>query len=210
MKTYRKLIVFVLVFFALSCDKEETKPTTNNNNNNGTTTTVPAFDASVASTSEAVAETSFKISSTIKENGGSAITQHGHVWSDTKTEPTNADSKTELGASSGPFPLKFTSEIKSLKANTTYNVRAYATNDKGTSYGAVVQVKTASQPINGGDLMALITDPAQSRQVAVYLVGRMLTTWKLSLIDAISGAVAQAAQLALAGHIGGGDAAGEQ
>lgn len=140
MKTFQKLISFMLLFIALSCAKEETKPTTNNNN--GTTVTVPAFDASVASTTEGITDVSFKISSTLKENGGSAITQHGHVWSDTKTEPTIADVKTELGASSGPFPLKFNSEIKGLKPNTTYNVRAYATNDKGTTYGAVVQAKT--------------------------------------------------------------------
>lgn len=150
MKTYQNILSFVLLFFVISCAKEETKPTTNSNNgnnNNGTTATAPAFDASVVSTTEGITDVSFKISSTLKANGGSAITQHGHVWSDTKTEPTIADSKTELGATTGPFPLKFTSEIKNLKANTTYNVRAYATNDKGTTYGAVVQTKTASQPI---------------------------------------------------------------
>lgn len=145
----------MLLFFALSCDKEETKPTTNSNNgsnNNGTTVTAPAFDASVASTTEGITDVSFKINSTLKDNGGSAITQHGHVWSDTKTEPTVADSKTELGATTGPFPLKFTSEIKSLKANTTYNVRAYATNDKGITYGAVVQAKTNNATVIGNSL----------------------------------------------------------
>lgn len=148
MKTTIKIISFLLFFSVISCDKEETKPTTNTNNGNtGTTATAPAFDASVASTTESITDVSLKISSTLKENGGSAITQHGHVWSDTKTDPTTSDSKTELGATTGPFPLKFTSEIKSLKANTTYSVRAYATNDKGTTYGAVVQMKTNNATI---------------------------------------------------------------
>ena len=155
MKTYQKLISFVLLFIAISCDKEETKPTTNSNNgnnNNATTVTAPSFDASVASTTEGITDVSFKINSTLKDNGGSAITQHGHVWSDTKNEPTVADSKTELGATTGPFPLKFISEIKSLKANTTYNVRAYATNEKGTTYGAVVQAKTNNATVTGNSL----------------------------------------------------------
>lgn len=166
MKTIFKSFILLSFLLVFSCDKEEAKPTTNNGNNtnNGTTATAPAFDASVASTSESITDVSFKISSTLKENGGSAITQHGHVWSDTKTEPTIADSKTELGATTGPFPLKFTSEIKSLKANTTYNVRAYATNDKGTTYGAVVQTKTAQtvELVKFGEIKASIIKTTSS------------------------------------------------
>ncbi|MCU0423973.1 MAG: hypothetical protein MUC81_14315 [Bacteroidia bacterium] len=165
MKTFIRLMILLCVCFAISCDKEETKPITNTNNGNtGTTATAPAFDASVASTTESITDVSFKISSTLKENGGSAITQHGHVWSDTKTDPTIADSKTELGATTGPFPLKFTSEIKNLKANTTYNVRAYATNDKGTTYGAVVQAKTvqAVELVKFGEIRASIIKTTSS------------------------------------------------
>lgn len=108
------------------------------------TTTTPTLDNSANATgSSDITATSAKVSSTLSANGGAAISQHGHVWSETNATPTTADTKTELGATNGPFPLRFTSELKSLKANTTYNIRAYATNDKGTSYGAVIQTKTS-------------------------------------------------------------------
>lgn len=144
----KKQLILSLSLFSLltvgilNCKKKEdpapSKPT------NPVTTTAPTLDnAANATGSSDITATSAKVSSTLSANGGAAISQHGHVWSETNAAPTTADAKTELGAASGPFPLKFTSELKSLKANTTYNVRAYATNDKGTTYGTAVQVKTA-------------------------------------------------------------------
>lgn len=142
------LLVF-LTLILLSCDKKEDEPAPGGTTPPTTTSTAPALDNAAAATtpSDITTETA-KVSSTLTGNGGAAITQYGHVWSDTKTAPTTADAKTELGKTDGPFPLKFTSDLKSLKANTTYNVRAYATNDKGTSYGTAVQVKTlANVPV---------------------------------------------------------------
>ncbi|NIJ52649.1 IPT/TIG domain-containing protein [Dyadobacter arcticus] len=109
----------------------------------------PVFGAANTNSSADITAASAKVSSTITSKGDGEIIQHGHVWSDTKSDPTPADAKTELGKADGPFPLKFTSDLKSLKANTTYNVRAYATNDKGTSYGAAVQVMTGAAPLAG-------------------------------------------------------------
>ena len=62
--------------------------------------------------------------------GGSSITVHGICWS-TVTTPTIADNKTtdSIGSDS------FTSVITGLSSNTTYYVRAYATNIAGTAYG---------------------------------------------------------------------------
>lgn len=130
----------------LNCKKKEdpapSKPT---NPTNPVTATAPTIDNTAnATTSSDITAVSAKVSSTLSANGGAAISQHGHVWSETNAAPTTADSKTELGKTDGPFPLKFTSELKSLKANTTYNIRAYATNDKGTTYGTAVQVKTTA------------------------------------------------------------------
>lgn len=65
-------------------------------------------------------------------------TQHGHCWNTTGT-PTTADSKTENGASSATGA--FTSAISGLVAGTIYYVRAYATNDGGTSYGGSTSFK---------------------------------------------------------------------
>lgn len=128
--------------------------------------TTPAAFSTDNISSDITAETA-KVSSTLTANGGAAITQYGHVWSDTKPDPTTADAKTELGKTDGPFPLKFTSDLKSLKANTAYNVRAYATNDKGTSYGTAVQVKTATAPV-------VITNPDDAETI---YVGANYTTY---------------------------------
>lgn len=65
-------------------------------------------------------------------DGGNDVTVRGVVWSET-TGPTvesNAG-KTEDGSGTG----EFTSSITGLTANTTYYVRAYATNNQGTAYG---------------------------------------------------------------------------
>ena len=77
------------------------------------------------------------------------ITQYGHVWS-TRPNPTLSDSKTELGNSQQP--LQFQSTMKDLSPNTTYYVRAYATNRVGTSYGKELTFKTSSTiHISGND-----------------------------------------------------------
>ncbi|KKM74742.1 hypothetical protein LCGC14_1397280 [marine sediment metagenome] len=67
----------------------------------------------------------------INDIGGSAVTQHGHVWS-TTINPTTADSKTTLGTGAAGA---FASDITVLTDGTTYYVRAYATNSFGTAYG---------------------------------------------------------------------------
>ncbi len=62
-------------------------------------------------------------------------TAHGVCWNTTGT-PTTAGSKTDEGATSATGA--FTTGITGLTAGTKYYVRAYATNDSGTGYGAEV------------------------------------------------------------------------
>lgn len=152
----KKLILSLSLFSLLAIilvnckKKEDPTPSTPTTPTNPVTATAPTIDnAANATVSSDITATSAKVSSTLSANGGAAISQHGHVWSETSAAPTTADAKTELGATSGPFPLKFTSELKNLKANTNYNVRAYAVNDKGTVYGAAVQVKTTAVAVTG-------------------------------------------------------------
>ncbi len=66
-------------------------------------------------------------------------TAHGVCWNTTGT-PTTADSKTDKGTASATGA--FTGSMTGLSANTTYYVRAYATNTSGTSYGDQVSFKT--------------------------------------------------------------------
>ena len=63
-------------------------------------------------------------------NGNAMVTARGICWS-TKPNPTISDSKTTDGSGTGSY----TSNLSNLAYQTTYYVRAYATNEKGTSYG---------------------------------------------------------------------------
>jgi len=73
----------------------------------------------------------------ITAQGSSSITARGVCWS-TTTAPTTANSKTTNGTGIGIY----TSNITGLTANTTYFVRAYATNTQGTSYGSEISFTT--------------------------------------------------------------------
>ncbi len=65
-------------------------------------------------------------------DGGSPVTARGMVWS-TIIKPT-IDNNTGI-TSDGTGTGTFTSSITGLTENTTYHVRAYATNANGTEYG---------------------------------------------------------------------------
>lgn len=68
---------------------------------------------------------------TITSDGGAAVTARGVVWN-TSGSPTTADNKTV----DGEGPGEFTSKITRLDPGDTYYLRAYATNQAGTAYGA--------------------------------------------------------------------------
>lgn len=71
------------------------------------------------------------------DEGGATVTARGVCWS-TSQNPTISDSHTADGSGPGSF----TSNITGLNALTTYYVRAYATNDAGTTYGSQVSFTT--------------------------------------------------------------------
>ncbi len=73
----------------------------------------------------------------VTSDGGSEVTGKGVCWS-TSENPTISDSKTNDGSGTGTF----TSSITGLTINTTYYVRAYATNAKGTAYGNMISFTT--------------------------------------------------------------------
>jgi hypothetical protein len=78
-------------------------------------------------------------------DGGSPLSARGICWS-TSTNPTvSLSTKTIDGSGIGSF----SSNITSLTAGTTYYVRAYATNNIGTSYGDQLQFTTVPVPAIG-------------------------------------------------------------
>jgi len=73
----------------------------------------------------------------VTDDGGTPVTSRGICWSNTPN-PTIANNKTTDGSGIGIY----TSSITGLIGDSTYYVRAYATNNVGTSYGAQVSFKT--------------------------------------------------------------------
>ena len=80
--------------------------------------------------------------------GGTLVTARGVCWS-TYTNPTIAlATKTSVGGGYG----EFSSSITGLTPNTTYFVRAYATNSIGTAYGNEWILKTFTGTVTDIDL----------------------------------------------------------
>jgi len=88
-------------------------------------------------------------------------TAHGVCWN-TTGYPTTSDSKTDEGSASSTG--SFISDITELSPYTAYYARAYATNDKGTSYGTQVSFTT-----NG--LVSAVTTQAVTTIAATTATG---------------------------------------
>lgn len=84
-----------------------------------------------------ITDNSAQSGGTITSDGGAAITAKGVCWT-TSVNPTIANNKTTDGTGSG----NFMSNVQSLMSNTTYYVRAYATNSAGTAYGNSITFST--------------------------------------------------------------------
>lgn len=110
-----------------------------------------SFPTSTVNTSD-ISDISFSTATSggnVTSDGGAAITARGVCWSTSKN-PTVSDSKTSDGTGIG----NYSSNISGLAQNTTYYIRAYATNSIGTSYGDEKTFKTNKVPtysyIEGG------------------------------------------------------------
>ena len=130
------LIVGLFSLFIISCDKEEEKDIS-----------LPEVTtAEVTNIGIITAEGGGEVTS----DGGTAVFRKGVCYS-TSTGPTLDDDFTMdgVGRRGG-----YTSKMTNLEANTTYYVRAYATNQVGDAYGNEVSFTT--NPIPGVDCVAEI------------------------------------------------------
>ena len=80
----------------------------------------------------------------VTADGGATVTARGICWS-TSQNPTISGNHTTDGTGTGSF----TSSMTGLTANTTYYVRAYATNSAGTAYGEQVSFTTLPDGVPG-------------------------------------------------------------
>ena len=99
---------------------------------------VPTISTATVS---AISETTAESGGTITSDGGASITARGVCWS-MNISPTIADNKTTDGTGIGSF----TSSLMGLIADTSYYVRAYATNSIGTGYGSAQSFTTMAPP----------------------------------------------------------------
>ena len=86
-----------------------------------------------------VKPTTAKVASIVISENGSEITEKGFCLSKTATEPTIENSKVVVSGNTAAYSVVLTE----LESGTTYYIRSYATNSKGTGYGEVVEFTTA-------------------------------------------------------------------
>lgn len=86
-----------------------------------------------------ISYTSAILGGNVTSDGGTSVTERGVVYS-TSATPTTSNSKKIEGSGTGSFSVNLTG----LSNNTTYYVRAYAINKKGTNYGSQVSFTTVS------------------------------------------------------------------
>ena len=99
----------------------------------------------------------------VVSEGGAFVTAYGVCWS-TSQNPTINNTHTNDGNGSGPF----SSLIMGLTPNTTYYVRAYATNSAGTAYGEEVTFTTACNTVTIDILGTTSIDYGQSVTLTAY------------------------------------------
>jgi len=128
MKTLLLNCSLIVIFY--SCTPENPTPNPTIAIPTVTTTAISAITTVSASSGGAVTS-----------DGGGTVSAWGVCWS-TSANPSLANSFLQNTVSSGSF----SSALSGLLQNTTYYVRAYATNIAGTAYGNEVSFTTTSNP----------------------------------------------------------------
>lgn len=116
----------LIIVFCIGCNKSSSD----------SGVTIPTI--STYSVVSGVTTTSAKAYAAVTGYGGAVLTANGLCWSSTNQNPTISDTK----SSSSVDTIFFSANLTTLTPNTTYYVRAYATNSAGTGYGNVVKFKT--------------------------------------------------------------------
>lgn len=134
-------------------------------------------EVSISSYATNILETAFDITGSIVSTGELMITEYGHCWN-TYGTPTINDKKTNLGEreNSGSF----TSNITNLEANTTYYVRAYAVNSKGTSYSKAITV-TTKRPLSEPEVT--ISNATNITETGFDIGGNIVSTGGLTVTN---------------------------
>ncbi len=141
MNSYLLKVILVSTILITGCSKEEITEGP----------TIPMVSLPILTTANAssIQNTSALSGGEITDNGNGEIVERGVCWS-LITNPSINDSKTMDSIGSGVF----ISAIQGLDPNTTYFVRAYASNSAGTAYGNEISFSTT------GNLPSINTNAA--------------------------------------------------
>jgi len=112
---------------------------------------------------------SAKSGGNVVSQGSSEITERGICWS-TEPSPTILDNTTIDGSGTG----EFTSEMTSLSGNTTYYVRAWASNSTGTSYGEEREFITLNPATTTGTIKVFVR---QNTSAGSYIGGAIVNLY---------------------------------
>jgi hypothetical protein len=110
-----------------------------------------------------ITEISAMCSGNVESDGGADVTAKGVCWAKTQN-PTTENDHTNAGAGVS----EFLSEITGLESNTTYYVRAYATNEAGVAYGeeksfTTLESNNVEPEIPGSTIAEIATAPARNK-----------------------------------------------
>ena len=133
-ESYLMLLLFISAVVIMGCE---------------TVDTIASENTVVTAEINFIGETSASGGGRIDNGGRAVVSSRGICW-DTEPLPTIKNRKTVNGNGDGSF----VSALTDLSPNTTYHVRAYASNTQGTSYGDEVTFMTKSS-----DLPILQTTP---------------------------------------------------
>jgi uncharacterized protein (TIGR02145 family) len=94
---------------------------------------------------DSVTQGSARLFGQITDNGGTAIIEKGFYWSSEDSIPGTASNIITIKSGTTDFDTLLTG----LNSNTTYYVKAFATNSKGTASGNVTSFKTLQEELTG-------------------------------------------------------------
>jgi len=97
-----------------------------------------AYPTLTTSSVSSLTSTSAGVGGNISSDGGASVSARGLVYG-TSSNPTLSNTVLSIGSGTGGF----SGTISGLTPNTTYYVRAYATNSSGTGYGNEVSFQTS-------------------------------------------------------------------
>jgi uncharacterized protein (TIGR02145 family) len=151
------ILSLLLVFGCSSGDSDSKKDETASQKKLPTVTTKPIVNITTKSAASG---------GEIVDNGNDPIIKSGIVYS-VNSNPT-LDNGTVVNATSNE--VSFQIDISNLQPNTTYNLRAFAANTVGVSYGSNVTFKT------GQNILTIITKPITFDRVNSILSGGDITS----------------------------------